>query len=76
MAVSMVGGFACKSCADIALAKKGIDPARPQEAVFGNEVFVSPEQAARNRFEPPKERYGIELPPLDGAAGSQLNWKA
>ncbi len=44
-----VNGYACVNCADEELAKRGIDPAHPTQAVAGNEVYVSAAQAARNR---------------------------
>jgi hypothetical protein len=44
-----VNGYACRNCADEELAKHGIDPAHPTQAVSGSEVYVSPAEAARNR---------------------------
>ena len=47
--MTSVNGFACRNCGDEELAKRGIDPAHPTQAVSGSEVYVSPAEAARNR---------------------------
>jgi len=44
-----VNGYFCRNCADEELAKRGIDPAHPAQAIAGSEVYVSPTEAARNR---------------------------
>ena len=44
-----VNGYFCINCADEELAKRGIDPSHPAQAMAGNEVFVSPAEAARTR---------------------------
>jgi hypothetical protein len=31
------------------LAKRGVDPSHPTQAISGSEVYVSPAEAARNR---------------------------
>ena len=66
VAIRNVNGYPCRNCADVELAKRGIDPAHPQRPVAGSEVYVSREQAERNR-------YGTILPPQTGAIGSRLN---
>lgn len=44
-----VNGYFCRNCADEELAKRGVDPAHPTQAVAGSEVYVSAAQAAHNR---------------------------
>jgi hypothetical protein len=31
MGIELVNGFVCRDCAEVALAKRGIDPAKPKE---------------------------------------------
>jgi hypothetical protein len=31
MSLEVVNGYVCHSCADVSLAKKGVDPARPKD---------------------------------------------
>jgi hypothetical protein len=45
----MVNGYACRNCAEEELAKKGVDPAHPKQALAGGEADVSSSDAARNR---------------------------
>jgi hypothetical protein len=49
MSMRMVNGYLCRNCADEELAKKHIAPAHPKTASAGNEAYVSPADAARNR---------------------------
>ncbi|MEI9938187.1 MAG: hypothetical protein WDO69_13285 [Pseudomonadota bacterium] len=76
----MVHGYACRNCADEELAKKGIDPAHPTQAVAGNEVFGSAFDAARNRggvsaVEAAKKsaKLGVNRPEAEGDQGRKLN---
>ena len=76
----MVNGYFCRNCADEELAKKHIDPARPKTALAGNEVYVSPDDAARNRgFLSPVEaaeksaELGVNRPEASGNQGRRLN---
>ena len=79
MSIRMVNGYACRNCADEELAKKGLDPAHPKQAVAGNEVFVSASDAARNRgqssLEPAKRsaELGVNRPQGTGDQGRKLN---
>jgi hypothetical protein len=66
MSIRSVNGYACRNCADEELAKRGIDPAHPERSIAGSEVFVSKEQAEKNRF-------GRVLPLEAGSLGSKLN---
>lgn len=66
MAIRNVNGYACRNCADVELAKRGIDPAHADRPLAGSEVYVSPEEAERNR-------YGRVLPLQEGQLGSRLN---
>lgn len=76
----MVNGYVCRNCADEELAKKGVDPARPKQAFAGNEAFVSPSDAARNRgglstVEAAKKsaELGVNRPEAAGEQGRKLN---
>jgi hypothetical protein len=74
-----VNGFFCRNCADEELAKRGLDPAHPTQAVAGNEVFVSPEQASRNRGSTSVDaakksaELGVNRPEASGEQGRKLN---
>jgi hypothetical protein len=56
---SLVNGYYCRNCADVELAKKGMDPAKPGREYSGGEVYVPPE---------PKRELGVNAP--DSAGGS------
>ena len=64
----VVNGYPCRNCADEELAKRGIDPARPNRAFAGSEVFVSPAEAARNQA-----TLGVNRPESTGTTGRVLN---
>jgi hypothetical protein len=38
--MELVKGYPCRNCADVELAKKGINPARPHREWSGGEVYV------------------------------------
>jgi hypothetical protein len=40
--MSTVNGFYCRNCADVELAKKGMDPAHPGREYSGGEVYTPP----------------------------------
>ncbi len=67
----MVNGYVCRNCADEELAKKGVDPAKPKQAIAGSEAYVSAADAARNRGQPSK--LGVNRPETSGNQGRQLN---
>lgn len=80
MSMRMVNGYVCRNCADEDLAKKGVDPAHPKQAFAGNEAFVSPADAARNRgllspLEQAKKsaELGVNRPEAAGDQGRKLN---
>ena len=62
----IVNGYFCRNCADVELAKKGIDPAHPTRAYTGGEVYVPP-SAERQR------RLGLNEPEKSGQVGTRLN---
>ena len=64
----VVNGFPCRNCADEEIAKRGMDPAHPTRAFAGNEAYVSPSEAARNRPE-----LGVNQPERSGNTGQKLN---
>jgi len=74
-----VNGYFCRNCGDEELAKRGVDPAHPTQAVSGSEVYVSPAQAARNRGTPTIEaskqgaELGVNRPETSGERGRKLN---
>jgi len=77
-----VNGYFCRNCADEELAKRGLDPARPTQALAGSEVYVSSAEAARNRgalstgaadaARRTPER-GVNRPETSGDQGRKLN---
>ena len=80
MSMHLVNGYACRNCADEELAKKGVDPAKPKQAVAGSEADVSAADAARNRgqlspVEAAQQRAerGVNRPESTGNQGRQLN---
>ncbi len=75
-----VNGYACRNCADEELAKKGVDPAKPKEAVAGSEAYVSASDAARNRghlttveASQKSAELGVNRPEASGDRGRALN---
>ena len=78
-AMRSVNGFPCRNCADEELAKRGVDPSHPTQAVSGSEVYVSPAEAARNRgrttLEASKQsaELGVNRPEPSGDRGRKLN---
>jgi hypothetical protein len=64
----LVNGYYCRNCADVELAKKGMDPADPGREYSGGEVYVPP----------PLERpqLGVNQPEPGAAIGSRLNLHA
>jgi hypothetical protein len=53
----------CRNCADVELAKRGIDPAHPQKPFRGSEAFAEPET----------EKLGENHPKSSGFIGTRLN---
>jgi hypothetical protein len=74
-----VNGYFCRNCADEELAKRGVDPSHPTQAVSGSEVYVSPAEAARNRGTAalaavkPGAQLGVNRPEASGEQGRKLN---
>jgi hypothetical protein len=64
-----VNGYFCRNCADVELAKKGMDPAHPGREYSGGEVYVPPP----TELKPP---LGVNAPEKDGAVGTRLNLRA
>ena len=74
-----VNGYPCRNCADEELAKRGVDPAHPTQALSGNEVYVSAAEAARNRGasavrdSQQSAELGVNRPEASGERGRKLN---
>jgi hypothetical protein len=64
-----VNGYFCRNCADVELAKKGMDPAHPGREYSGGEVYVPPSAD-------PKDQLGPKALEKDGAVGTRLNLSA
>jgi hypothetical protein len=62
MGIELVNGFVCRDCADVALAKRGIDPAKPEK----------PGEAETSG----KTSDGINRPLAAGERGTNLNLTA
>jgi hypothetical protein len=64
----IVNGYFCRNCADVELAKKGMDPADPKREYSGGEVYIPP---------PPEPmQLGVNRPEKGGDVGSRLNLRA
>jgi hypothetical protein len=69
---STVNGYYCRTCADVELAKKGLDPAHPRREVSGGEVYVPPP-----KHDPFEIALGKNQPtPNDAGLGTRLNLHA
>jgi hypothetical protein len=77
--MSSVNGFFCRNCADEELAKRGVDPSHPTQAISGSEVYVSPAEASRNRGTSTVDasrksaELGVNRPEGSGDQGRKLN---
>jgi hypothetical protein len=58
--VRLVNGYFCRNCADEELAKRGVDPAHPQQEFSGSEVYVPPQPKALE-----KPELGVNRPERD-----------
>ncbi len=67
--MSSVNGFYCRNCADVELAKKGMDPAKPRREYSGGEVYIPPSADS-------KQQLGVNAPEKDGSVGTRLNLHA
>lgn len=67
--MNIVNGFYCRNCADVELAKKGMDPAKPGREYSGGEVYIPPSADS-------KKPLGVNAPEKDGAVGTRLNLHA
>lgn len=65
--LELVNGYFCRNCADVELAKKGIDPAHPTREVAGSEVYVPPKD------DDPRQNLGVNAPEPGADVGSRLN---
>ncbi|MES1182322.1 MAG: hypothetical protein ABUL60_00835 [Myxococcales bacterium] len=69
MSMSIVNGYYCRNCADVELAKKGMNPAHPGKEYSGDEVYVPPSADS-------KAALGLNAPEKDGPLGTHLNLHA
>ena len=67
--MSLVNGYFCRNCADVELAKKGMDPAKPNREYSGGEVYIPPSAESKTRF-------GLDALEKDGPLGTRLNFHA
>lgn len=65
----LVNGYYCRNCADVELAKKGMDPAHPGREYSGGEVYIPPSAD-------PKRPLGVNQPEKDGPLGTRLDLRA
>jgi hypothetical protein len=64
---SIVNGYYCRNCADVELAKKGMNPAHPGKDV--PEVYVPPSADSKHAL-------GVNAPEKSGSVGTRLNLHA
>jgi hypothetical protein len=68
---SLVNGYFCRNCADVELAKRGMDPAHPGREYSGGEVYVPPPDKRQH------QTLGVNEPDaLGGSVGTKLNLRA
>lgn len=65
----LVNGYYCRNCADVELAKKGMDPAHPGREYSGGEVYIPPTADS-------KPKLGVSPLEKDGPLGTRLNLRA
>ncbi len=61
--MNVVNGYFCRNCADVELAKRGIDPAHPKKGFHGSEAFAPAEP----------DELGENHPLASGPVGTRLN---
>jgi hypothetical protein len=69
MSIRLVNGYFCRNCADVELAKKGMDPAKPNGEYSGGEVYIPPSAESKTKL-------GVNAPEKDGPVGTRLNLHA
>ena len=69
MSMCLVNGHFCRNCADVELAKKGMDPAKPNREYSGGEVYIPPSAESKTKL-------GVNAPEKDGPLGTRLNLHA
>jgi hypothetical protein len=69
MSMTLVNGYFCRNCADVELAKKGMDPAKPNREYAGGEVYIPPSAEL-------KPSLGLNAPEKEGPLGTRLNLHA
>ena len=69
MTVRLVNGYFCRNCADVELAKKGMDPAKPKREYSGGEVYIPPTAESKSRL-------GLNALEKEGPVGTRLNLHA
>ncbi len=62
----LVNGYYCRNCADVELAKRGMDPAHPKQQWSGGEVYV-PDPSRDTRY-----NLAINQPEPGATVGSKL----
>ena len=71
---SIVNGYYCRNCADVELAKKGMDPAKPNREYSGGEVYVPPSAESQHKRD---LLLGVNEPDKSGGPlGTRLNLHA
>lgn len=65
--MEMVNGYRCESCADVALAKHGLDPAKGNQSPFAR----AQEEATKAGL--PVQPLGVNQPLATGVMGTVLN---
>ena len=55
MSMEIVNGYVCRNCSDVELAKKGVDPASPDEATKVQEARRGPAVTYGGNLSPPPE---------------------
>jgi len=69
--MELVNGYYCRNCAEVELAKKGVDPAHPKTPGSGAGATLS----AREK-DATKSELGVNRPNPSGDVGTRLNLQA
>lgn len=69
MSMSIVNGYFCRNCADVEVAKKGMDPAHSGQEYSGGKGYVPPSADS-------KQQLGLNAPEENGPLGTRLNFHA
>jgi hypothetical protein len=69
MSLRIVNGYFCRNCADVELAKKGVNPAEPNHEYSPRAVGIPPTAESKTQL-------GVNAVEQEGPLGTRLNLHA